>query len=131
MHIAHALGHSLRGRRQLTVTTLIVTICITLALAVGGSAIADAAGPDHLAPGQSRVYKTWLLGETQVCVTNPNSETGTVVVQPLSNPGLFDVIDPPPFSQRCIKRWWFASEIRVTNLSPGGGTVLIVETSAP
>lgn len=45
MHITHALGRSLPGRWRLTVATLIVAVCITLAVAISGSALAVAAPP--------------------------------------------------------------------------------------
>jgi hypothetical protein len=133
MHIAHALGHSLRGgRRQFTVATLIVAFCITLALAIGGSATANAAGPDRLSPGENHLYNTWLIGETEVCGTNPYSVPGRLKVQPLSNLNVHDVIDVPPFGKNCIKRWWWASVIQVTNVSfteLGTWPVLTVETN--
>jgi hypothetical protein len=132
MHIAHALGHSLRGRRQFTLATLIVAVCMTLALAIGGSATADAAGPDTLPPGQSQLYNTFFFGETEVCVTNRTSEPGMVKVQPLSNPNENDRIYVRPFSRECIKRWWWASQIEVTNVSfPELGTWpdLVIQTN--
>lgn len=45
MHITHALGHALRGRRRLTVATLIVAFCATMALGIGGPTVASAAPP--------------------------------------------------------------------------------------
>jgi hypothetical protein len=45
MRIAQAVGHLPFGRWRLVVTTLVVACCTTMALAIGGPAVAGAASP--------------------------------------------------------------------------------------
>lgn len=131
MHITHALGHLLSGRRGIAATTLVVASCITLALAIGGSAPANAAGPNALAPDESVTYPTWAWGPTKVCATNSRSQPGMVDVRPWSS-SMHDEIYVRAYSSKCIDRWWFASPIDVINISDAAlGTypVLTVRTS--
>jgi hypothetical protein len=130
MHIAHALGHSISGGRRFAVATIIVAFCITLALAVGGSATANAAGPDILHPGQSVTYPTWLIGSTQVCATDHTGFANMVEVRPQGS-NMTDKIYVPPYTRECIDRWWFGTNIDVTNISHtalGHYTLSVVET---
>ena len=133
MHITHALGHSLPGRRRHAVAALVAAFCITFAFAIGGTAPASAAGPDPIRPGDpvGVTYPTWGWGGTKVCVTNDEGEHGMAKVQPLSNPGQNDEIYVPAYDKKCIDRWWFGSPIQVTNISPdalGTFPMLTVET---
>jgi hypothetical protein len=119
MHITHALGQRPSGGRRLAGATLVGAFCITLALAVGGTASASAAGPDALAPGQSVWYPTWFFGSTRVCATNDEVQPGMADVRPAASlpGGQHDEIYVPPYSERCIDRWWWANPIEVSNLS--------------
>jgi hypothetical protein len=115
------------------VATLVVAFSITLALAIGGTAPASAAGPDALAPGQSVWYPTWVFGSTKVCATNDENQARMADVRSAASlpGGQHDEIYVPPHSKKCIDRWWAVNPIEVSSISHttlGTNPVLTVQS---
>lgn len=119
MYITHAVRQVLPGRWRLTVATLVVAFCITLALAIGGTAPASAAGHVYLPPGADIILPTNFLGPTEVCARNLGGENGTVTVDPFPyDDGTYDTIHVPANDDSCISHWWWGNPVKVTNQGP-------------
>jgi hypothetical protein len=126
------MSRHLPTRVRAIMTAAAVALVATIALAFGGAATADAAGPNALFPGQSINYPTWGWGSTKFCAENHSYRPGMVDVRPhwSTPPGQHDELYVPAYGRKCIDRWWFGVPIEAINNSYaiGTGTVLTVRT---
>jgi hypothetical protein len=116
MHITHALDHLLPGRWRLVAATLAVACCVTLALAIGGTASASAAGPATIDPGADLIFPTHWGRGTMVCADNLGATGGLVTVDPIPyGDGYQNWIYASPFGRGCTSGWWWGNPVKITN----------------
>lgn len=102
-----------------------------LTLAAGGAQAAQASTPSTVTAtsatssttsyylpgyGSTALMPTWIVGATHLCAFNGGSNWGLLKVKSTSGANA-EYISVPPYSQRCIDRWWFGVPVWVTNQS--------------
>jgi hypothetical protein len=116
MQITHALGRTRPVRWRVTMAMLGVAFCATLALAIGGTASASAAGPAIIGPGADIIFPTWTFGgTTTVCAFNLGAADGDVTVDPFPWGGTYNTINAPANGLGCTSGSWWGNPVKVTN----------------
>ena len=130
MHTFHQGLSAAGSRTRLILMALAVAAFATFALAAGGASTASAAGPNQLPPEGSVIYPTWFWGATELCATNNTGSPAMVRVRATVNiDNQVEDMYVPGFQKVCIRRWWWANPIQVTNISGSAlGTGAVVTT---
>jgi hypothetical protein len=118
MHITNAVSPTRSCRWRASVATLIVGVCATLALAIGGAAVASAAGPATIGPGAEVIFPTNLWLDTEICAENLGAADGSVLVDPFPFQWGWnndETVNVRANDKTCIKHWYLGNVVKLTN----------------